>query len=77
MLPPDASPAMRSGLERLIRLAKVEQAEMERDRHLLATLSEEAGPMSWALATPTLPGGANDMPSLIGISQALWGATSP
>jgi len=74
MMGPDASPAMKSGFERLMKLALVEKAEMERDGHLLATLAEEAGPDAFTLATPTLPGGANDMPSLIAISEALWGA---
>lgn len=73
MLPDDAPVAALSAMSKLERLAKVEQAEMERDRHLLATLAEEAD-RAWALATPTMPGGANDMPSLLGISEALWDA---
>lgn len=74
LLPDDASPAALSGLAKLQKLGKVEQSEMERDRHLLATLAEEAGDEAFALATPTVPGGANDLPSLLKISDALWGA---
>lgn len=72
-LPDDAPPAAHTGLAKLQRLAEVERAEMERDRHLLATLADEAEE-HWALATPTLPGGANDMDSLLAISRALWTA---
>lgn len=63
-----------SGLEKLKTLAEVERAEMRRDANLLATLADEAGRSSFALATPTVPGGANDLPSLIRISDALWDA---
>ena len=73
-LPDDPSEAMRTGIDKLRRLADVERSEMERDRHLLATLAEEAGDEAFALATPTVPGGANDMPSLLEISQAIWTA---
>ena len=74
LLPDDAEPAALSGMAKLLVLAEVERSEMERDRHLLATLAEEAGDSAFALATPTVPGGANDMPSLLSISDALWEA---
>jgi len=74
LLPDNASPAALSGMAKLQVLAEVERSEMERDRHLLATLAEEAGDVAFALATPTVPGGANDMPSLLQISDALWDA---
>jgi anion-transporting ArsA/GET3 family ATPase len=70
-LPADAPEAARAGLPKLQRLAEVERVEMERDRHLLATLADEAEE-HWALATPTLPGGANDMGSLLRITDHLW-----
>ncbi len=44
---------------------------MVRDEHLLATLADEAGRYAFTVATPTLPGGANDMPSLLHISDCL------
>jgi anion-transporting ArsA/GET3 family ATPase len=68
------SVAAKSGLAKLQKLADVERAEMERDRHLLATLAEESGNAGFALATPTVPGGANDMPSLVYISEQLVAA---
>lgn len=74
MLPDDASAAALSGLAKLQALAEVERSEMERDNHLLATLAEEAGDTAFALATPTVPGGANDLPSLLQISESLWSA---
>ena len=41
------------------------------DIHIVeATDGDEA----FALATPTIPGGANDMPSLLQISDAIWTA---
>ena len=74
MLEETAGPAALSALTKLQQLAEVERAEMVRDRHLLATLSEEAGDTAFALATPIIPGGANDLPSLLQISDAVWDA---
>ena len=67
----ELSDAATSGLAKLERLAEVERSEMVRDEHLLATLADEAGRYAFTVATPTLPGGANDMPSLLHISDAL------
>lgn len=72
MLSEEPSAAALSGLAKLQLLGEVERSEMERDRHLLATLSEEAGSTAFALATPMIPGGANDLPSLLAISDAVW-----
>lgn len=74
LLGPDPSPVAVSAMNKLKVLAEVERAEMDRDRHLLATLAEEAGTSGFALATPTVPGGANDMPSLVHISERLFQA---
>ncbi|TVQ91071.1 MAG: ArsA family ATPase [Deltaproteobacteria bacterium] len=74
LLGPEPTAVARSALKKLQVLAEVERSEMERDIHLLATLAEESGDSGFALATPTVPGGANDMPSLIHISERLYHA---
>ncbi|MFT7517983.1 MAG: anion-transporting ArsA/GET3 family ATPase [Kiritimatiellia bacterium] len=65
------SEAINTGMQKLLRLAEVERSEMVRDEHLLATLADEAGQYAFTVATPTVPGGANDMPSLLHISDSL------
>lgn len=74
LLGSDPSPVARDALRKLQVLAEVERSEMDRDRHLLATLAEECGDSGFALATPTVPGGANDMPSLVYISEQIYAA---
>lgn len=74
LLGSDPSPIARDALRKLQVLAEVERSEMDRDRHLLATLAEESGDSGFALATPTVPGGANDMPSLVYISEQIYAA---
>jgi len=71
LIGPAPSPIAESALRKLQVLGEVERAEMVRDRHLLATLAEECGDAGFALATPTVPGGADDMPSLVYISEQL------
>lgn len=77
-VPPDASlfpgpltPEQRSALDKLMRIGRLEQAQVERDRTLLAQLRAEVGDDAFAVALPTFPGGANDMPALLDIADAL------
>jgi len=71
LLPEDASPEARSGLEKLRALARIEQALGERDRMLLADLSSRAGAGALAVALPNLPQGADDMRTLLTIANVL------
>ena len=71
MLTGSPSDAAMSGMTKLQQLARLEMAEMERDQELLGALREEAGGEHFAVALPTVPGGANDMESLLDISRAL------
>ena len=67
-LAPDASPALRSGLEKLKWLARSEHLEVARDRGLLADLALRGGKDAFALALPNLPAGANDIATLAQIA---------
>ena len=71
LLPADAGPEARSGLEKLRALARVEQALGERDRILLSDLSSRAGAGALAVALPSLPQGADDMRTLLTIANVL------
>ncbi|MCA9571830.1 MAG: ArsA family ATPase, partial [Myxococcales bacterium] len=62
-----------SALEKLVRLAKVEQAAMARDRQLLARLEEDAGG-GLAVALPNIPSGADSMPALVHLGDVLMDA---
>lgn len=66
-----ASPVEASALEKLQSLAKLEAAQVSRDKKLLEDLRREVGPNAFAVALPTFHGGANDMPALVAISEAL------
>ena len=72
-LPPDASPALRSGLEKLKWLARIEHLQVARDRGLLADLALRGGKEAFALALPNLPAGANDVATLTTIAALAVG----
>ncbi len=65
------TPLQASALKKLQRLAQVELAEVDRDKALLEHLGRDAGEGAFAIALPTVPGGANDMASLLRIADAL------
>jgi len=65
------TPVQARAIAKLRRLGALEHNEVERDRALLADLARDAGPGAFAIATPHCPGGANDMPSLLRIADAL------
>jgi anion-transporting ArsA/GET3 family ATPase len=58
-----------SGLEKLKGMAEIERAEHEKHHQLLSQLSERAG-NGFAIATPTIPGGANEMSGLLEITES-------
>jgi hypothetical protein len=61
----------RSALEKFGRLARLEQAAMQRDQALLADLDVRCGEGAKAVALPLLPGGASTLPQLLMISDTL------
>ena len=65
----NASPALRSGLEKLKWLARAEHLQVARDRGLLADLALRGGKEAFALALPNLPAGANDISTLTTIAD--------
>ncbi len=66
---PTATEAVALG--KLRHLAILEAAQVQRDRKLLADLQAEVGPNAFAVPLPTFHGGANDMPALLAIADAL------
>ena len=69
LLPAGASPALRSGLEKLKWLARAENLMVARDRGLLADLALRGGKQAFALALPNLPAGASDISTLTTIAD--------
>jgi anion-transporting ArsA/GET3 family ATPase len=69
LLPADASPALKSAVEKLKWLARAEQLQVARDRGLLADLALRGGTQAFALGLPNLPAGANDITTLISIAD--------
>ncbi len=74
LLGDNPSEAALSGLKKLKALAELETAQVKRDQGLLDDLRKKAGDDAIAIALPNLPGGANDMASLIQIADALMAA---
>ena len=70
-LPADASPALRSGLEKLKWLARGEHLQAARDRGLLADLALRGGKEAFAIALPDLPAGADDIATLTTIADLI------
>lgn len=69
LLPPDASPALKTGLDKLKRLARAESLRSTSDRGLLAELALRAGGAGFAVAFPDLPAGASDVGTLVRIAD--------
>lgn len=65
------TPVEASALVKLVALAHLEEAQVERDIRLLADLKREVGPDAFALALPTLHSGADDLAALLTIADAL------
>ncbi|MDJ0787975.1 MAG: ArsA-related P-loop ATPase [Myxococcota bacterium] len=74
-LAPDASPAVRSAIAKLSRLAVAERDRARRHQDLLEELGRRAG-QGFALALPELPAGASDLEALVGLAGRLVGDTS-
>ncbi len=71
LLPEGASEVQRRAYAKLAAMAEVERAEVARDRALLADLSARAGDRGFALALPSLAGGADDIASLVLLASAV------
>jgi anion-transporting ArsA/GET3 family ATPase len=70
-LPLGASEAMRTGFEKLLKLAKDERARAERDRLLLARIREHAPPGAIAVAAPHLGDSIDDLRGLTELAKGL------
>lgn len=66
-----ASAELRSALDKLMRLAQVEQSRVERDRELLARLSREIPPSAFAIATPYLGEAIEDVKGLAQLAHGM------
>jgi anion-transporting ArsA/GET3 family ATPase len=64
------SPAGLSAMEKLQAMARIEMHEHEVHAGLLSRLAQTAGD-GFAIATPTIPGGANEMTGLLEITASL------
>ena len=71
MLSPNASETERTAFAKLQALARVEQLEVVRDRGLLADLKMRGGNDAIIMAVPTLPLGADEMATLVTVSDIL------
>lgn len=71
LLGPTISAVEASALSKLQALAELERAEMQRDQALLADLDDRAGDEAFARALPSLPGGVDDMESLLVVANTL------
>lgn len=69
LLGPHPDPNALSALAKLQNLAKLEVAEVDRDRELLAELNETAGELSFATPLPNMPLGANNMRALVQLAD--------
>lgn len=69
---PDA--VQRAALDKLQALARLEMAQVDRDRKLLVEIEAHIGADAFAVPLPTLPGGAHEMPALLKIADALMHA---
>jgi anion-transporting ArsA/GET3 family ATPase len=70
-LPPDAPESARSGLAKLVALAKDERQRVERDRGLLKRLKEHAPQGAVAIAAPHLGEAIEDLRGLMLLAQGL------
>ena len=70
-LPPDAPDAARSGLAKLVLLAKDERQRVEHDRGLLKRLKEHAPQGAVAIAAPHLGEAIEDLRGLMLLAQGL------
>lgn len=71
LVPGDASSALDRAFAKLERMAAVERAEVLRDRDLLADLARRAGTSGFAVALPSIAGGADDVDSLVALARAV------
>lgn len=71
LLGPSPTDEEREALRKLVELARLEVAAVERDRTLLETLRSEAGPDAFALALPNLGGGAEGLDDLLTLADAV------
>ena len=70
-LPPDASDAAKSGLAKLVALARDERQRVERDRGLLTRLKEHSPQGALAVAAPHLGEAVEDLRGLMKLAQGL------
>jgi anion-transporting ArsA/GET3 family ATPase len=69
VLPDDATPALRSAIEKLKRLARIEHLQAESDRGVLASLGLRSGAHAFAVPLPDMPKGASDIATLSAIAD--------
>jgi anion-transporting ArsA/GET3 family ATPase len=74
MLGAEPSEVARSGLAKLVVLAETERAQARADAGLLRELATRAGEGAFAVAVPNLPSGADDLRTLLAVSDSLVGA---
>ncbi|HEY3447801.1 MAG TPA: ArsA-related P-loop ATPase [Myxococcales bacterium] len=70
-LPPDATDAAKTGLAKLVALARDERRRVERDRGLLARLKEHSPQGAVAIAAPHLGEAIEDLRGLMRLAQGL------
>jgi len=71
---PEPTAVQASALEKLMTLARVEQAAVERHQLLLAQLQNDAGEGATAIALPVISSGADEMSALIHLGDVLMDA---
>jgi anion-transporting ArsA/GET3 family ATPase len=71
-----APPAMKSGLEKLAALARVELGRVQRDRELLAQLAREVPASAFAIAAPYLGEAVEDLKGLALLARGIAEAPS-
>jgi len=76
-LPADASDAAKTGLAKLVALARDERLRVERDRGLLARLKEHSPKGSVAIAAPHLGEAVEDLRGLMRLANGLTEPTVP
>jgi anion-transporting ArsA/GET3 family ATPase len=70
-MPAHPSPAVASGLPKLLAFAELERQAAQRDLALLEELRKKAGHHAVALAVPDLPQGADDIATLVAVADVL------
>ncbi len=71
IIPPNATAALKSAIEKLKWVARIEHLQAERDRGVLADLGLRGGSHAFAIPLPEMPEGASDVATLSAMADLI------